>query len=99
MVSKIMKKSVLVIIEFKPSMAIPDEEGCTTKNVKKSGRKLTFDISCKQTDYSPAMNGSAEASTTDNTISYHIKMSGKVQGQDFSVDSKSEGKRSGPCNN
>ena len=81
---------------FNPGMAIPDE-GCSTNNVKKSGNTLAFDIKCAGGEMMPPMAGKAEASTTSSTLSYLIKMVGSFQGQEFSINSKSEGKRIGNC--
>lgn len=82
---------------FNPSMAVPDEGSCSTSNVKKSGNNLKFDIKCGGGDLMPPMTGKAEANTTSSTIKFKIKMVGSFQGQEFSVNSKSEGKRTGPC--
>ncbi len=81
---------------FNPGMAIPDE-GCSTSNVKKSGNTLAFDIKCTGGEMMPPMTGKAEASTTSSTLSYLIKMVGSFQGREFSINSKSEGKRTGDC--
>lgn len=83
---------------FNPSMSLPDDDSCTATNVKKSGNKLTFDIKCEGSQMMPPMTGKAEASTSSSTIGYKIKMAGSFQGQEFSVDSKSDGKRTGDCN-
>jgi len=82
---------------FNPKMALPDES-CSASNVKKNGNKLTFDIKCEGGQMMPAMTGKAEASSTSSTISFNLKMVGTFQGQEFSVNSKSEGKRIGNCN-
>jgi len=76
---------------------LPDDEACSANNVKKSGNKLTFDIKCEGGQSMPAMTGKAEASATSSTISSHFKMVGTFQGQEFSVDSTSEGNRTGDC--
>jgi hypothetical protein len=81
---------------FNPKMALPDES-CSVSNVKKSGNKLSFDVKCAGNQMMPAMTGKAEASTTSSTISLHYKMVGVIQGQEFSVDSTSEGNRTGNC--
>lgn len=78
-------------------MALPDES-CSVSNVKKSGNKLSFDVKCASNQMMPAMTGKAEASTTSSTISLHYKMVGVIQGQEISVDSTSEGNRTGECN-
>jgi len=82
---------------FKPRMILPDDGSCTASNVKKNGNKLTFDIKCKGNKKMPAMTGKAEASTTSSTVSSKLKLVGVFQGQDFSVNSESEGKRTGDC--
>ncbi len=82
---------------FNPRMSLPDDESCTATNVKKSGNKLTYDVKCQGSEAMPSMTGKAEASTTSSTVNYKIKMVGSFQGQDFSVKSNSEGKRTGDC--
>jgi hypothetical protein len=81
---------------FYPQMALPDES-CTPSNVKKSGNKLSFDFKCTGNQIMPAMTGKADVSATSSTLSLHYKMVGVNQGQEFSVDSTSEGKRTGDC--
>jgi len=81
---------------FNPKMALPDEN-CSASNVKKSGNKLSFDVKCTGDQMMPAMTGKAEASATSKTLSLHYKMVGVIQGQEFSVDSTSEGNRTGDC--
>ena len=82
---------------FNPKMALPDES-CKASNVKKSGNSLSFDIKCEGNQRMPSMNGKAEASTTSSTLKFHVKMVGTYQGQEFSVNSTSEGTRTGNCN-
>ncbi len=82
---------------FNPKMSLPDDDSCTATNVKKSGNTLTYDIKCQGGEMMPPMTGQAEARTSSSTVSYHIKMAGAFQGQEFSIDSKSNGKRTGDC--
>jgi hypothetical protein len=82
---------------FTPSMALPDES-CSTSNVKKSGNKISFDAKCTGNQRMPAMTEKVEMSTTSSTLSFHSKMVGVMKGQEFSVDSTSEGSRTGDCN-
>lgn len=81
---------------FNPKMALPDES-CSAINVKKNGNKLSFDFKCEGNQRMPAMTGKADANTTSSTLSLHYKMVGVMQGQEVSVDSTSEGKRTGDC--
>jgi len=81
---------------FNPRMALPDES-CSVSNIKKSGNKLTFDIKCTGGKTVPPMTGKTVASTTSSTLNFQMKMVGAFQGQEFSVNSKSEGKRTGDC--
>jgi len=90
------EEQCVVDTSFNPSMALPDES-CSASNVKKKGNKLSFDIKCEGNQMMPAMTGKADASTTSSTLSLHYKMVGVVQGQEVSVDSTSEGKRTGDC--
>ncbi len=81
---------------FNPKMALPGEN-CSASNVKKSGNKLSFDFKCTGDQKTSAMTGKADASATSKTLSLHYKMVGVIQGQEFSVDSTSEGNRTGDC--
>lgn len=76
---------------------MPDDDACSHSNVQKSGNNLTFDLKCQGGNMIPAMIGKAEVSATSSTISSHYKMVGSFQGQEFSVDTRSEGKRTGDC--
>ncbi len=82
---------------FNPRMSLPDDNSCNASNVKKSGNKLAFDIKCEGGQMMPPMTGKAGASTTSSTVNYQIKMVGAFQGQEFSINSVSEGKRTGDC--
>jgi len=77
---------------------LPDDENCSASNVKKSGNKITFDFKCTGDERMPAMTGKADASASSSTLSSHFKMTGVAQGQEFSVDTTSEGSRTGSCN-
>lgn len=76
---------------------MPDEEACTASNIKKSGNKLTFDMKCEGSQAMPAMTGKAEISADGKNISSKYKMVGSYQGQEFSINSESTGKNTGPC--
>lgn len=76
---------------------MPDEEACTASNIKKSGNKLTFDMKCEGSQAMPAMSGKAEISADGKNVSSKYKMVGSYQGQEFSINSESTGKNTGPC--
>lgn len=76
---------------------LPDDESCKASNVKKSGNKLSFDVKCTGDQRMPAMTGKADASATSSTLSSHFKMAGVFQDQEVSIDSTSEGIRTGDC--
>lgn len=82
---------------YNPKEFMPEEDGCSASNLKKSGNKITFDIKCQGDQQMPSMTGKGEASATSSTISSHYKMAGTFQNMDISFDTKSEGKRTGDC--
>lgn len=75
---------------------LPDPK-CTVSNLKKDSNKLSFNMKCEGDQTMPAMTGTAEISATSKTVKSDYKMVGTFQGREFSVNSKSEGKLTGPC--
>ena len=76
---------------------LPDPNACSATNVSKRGNKLSFDIKCTGSQKMPTMTGKAELSATSSTLKSHYKIVGSFQGQDFSINSKSDGLRTGEC--
>lgn len=91
-------KELLDPVDFLPKAA-----DCSLANVKKDGRKASFDIGCKggggdETRLPvPAMKGAGECSTTESELSCNYKMEGEIQGEVFKVNTKRKGSRIGDC--
>ena len=75
---------------------LPDPNSCYANNVNKSGNTLSFDIKCSGGQM-PPMKGKAKISATSLTVESHYKIVGSFQGQEFSMNSESKGKRTGDC--
>lgn len=86
-----------------PEDYFPKSAGCNLANIKKEDRKATFDIDCAGGEGKeggiavPAMKGAGECSTTDSELYCNFIMEGAVQGEEFKVRSRREGKRIGDC--
>ena len=82
---------------YSPASILPDKGNCSVKNEKKSGNKITFDISCKGGPQSLPMNGTGFISATKSTISMELNMKGMMEDKEFTIYSKYNGKRTGKC--
>ena len=82
---------------FDPNNALSSLEECTVNNVKKNANKVGFDVDCKGGQRMPAMTGKGECSTSETELKCHFKMVGTFRGQEFSIDTVREGKRTGDC--
>lgn len=86
-----------------PGHYLPKSAQCSLSNVKKEGNKAAFDIECKGGTGKdggiqvPAMNGKGDCSTTESEFYCSYIMEGSVQGEEFKVRSRREGKRIGDC--
>ncbi|MEW6144590.1 MAG: DUF3617 family protein [Thermodesulfobacteriota bacterium] len=82
---------------FNPVSALPQNRGCTAKNVKKSGNTVTFDITCTGGAEMPPMTGKAEYSSNGMAIGWNIEFKVDVEGKTLTIVNKAEGKRVGDC--
>jgi hypothetical protein len=82
---------------FNPVSALPQNRGCTAKNVKKSGNTVTFDIACTGGTEMPPMTGKAEYSSNGMAIGWNIVFTVEVEGKPMTIVNKAEGKRTGDC--
>ena len=82
---------------FDPKTALSSLEECLVDNVKKTGDKVDFDIECKGGERMPAMTGKGDCRTSKTELYCHFKVVGMFQGQEFSIDTVRDGKRTGEC--
>jgi len=82
---------------FDPKNALSSLEECSVNNVKKNADTVGFDIDCKGGQRMPAMTGKGECSTSETELHCHFKVVGTFQGQEFSIDTVRDGKRTGDC--
>ena len=84
------------IDKFTPQSLLPDAT-CTATNVKKSGNKLRFDITCPGNVERPPMTGKAEVVTTKSTLNIKMENVSTFEDKVYSMNALREMKRIGDC--
>ena len=74
-----------------PSDYVPRQQDCRISDAARSGARLTFAIACS------GMTGTGEFMFTSDGYNGHIRMKGKMDGQDVDMTQQIAARRSGAC--
>lgn len=76
-----------------PHNTMPKDQDCTVSNVKTSGQKTSWSVRCNQERM--VMKGTGEITNSSGSYAGKMQMSGKMEGQSFSMKQLIRGKRLG----
>lgn len=79
-----------------PQSFLPDPERCSLTNLKKTGNKSSFDMSCTSPN-GVILSGQMEYTVEQTSFSYKFKLNAPQNGGTFEIDSEGSAVRKGEC--